>query len=295
MSFADEVCLELCELPIKKPCCRRAFTEGLLLAAEETGKHTVWVRYRREVVATVASDMIHRQYAKAPESTMTGLCGHRFYDLQFTSPAASKLLHQLDAVPNDELIARYLSCEGCTAAFLRGAFLSVGTLNDPTKSFHLEFLLLNGRYEGVLQAFLSQIGYEPRRIVRPKGIGLYYKNSGSVEDLVAKMGSQSKVFSIINNRIAREIRNNENRATNCVTKNIEKSVSAATRQMEAIGALMEHGKLDSLPESLRTSAMVRYRNPDATLDELVTLHEPPISKSGLNHRLCKLIELSEDL
>ena len=109
------------------------------------------------------------------------------------------------------------------------------------------------------------------------------------------MGSQSKVFSIINSRIAREIRNNENRATNCVTKNIEKSISAATRQMEAIGALMERGKLEALPEGLRVSAMVRYRNPDATLDELVAIHEPPISKSGLNHRLAKLIELAEDL
>ncbi|MBE6602350.1 MAG: DNA-binding protein WhiA [Ruminococcaceae bacterium] len=294
MSFADEVCLELCELPIKKPCCRRAFGDGLLLAAEETGKHTVSARYRREVVATVASDMIHRQYAKAPESVMSGLCGHRFYDLQFTSPAAAKLLRQLSQ-PTDELVAHYLSCEGCAAAFLRGAFLSVGTLNDPSKSFHLEFLLPNGRYEVFLRDFLVGIGYEPRRIVRAKGIGLYYKNSGSVEDLIAKMGSQSKVFSIINSRIAREIRNNENRATNCVTKNIEKSISAATRQMEAIGALMERGKLEALPEGLRVSAMVRYRNPDATLDELVAIHEPPISKSGLNHRLAKLIELAEDL
>jgi len=293
MSFADEVCLELCELPVKKPCCRHALTAGLLLGAQELPGKRIAVRYRRETVATLASAMIYAQYAKAPESQMTGLCGHRFYDLEFSSPAAAKLLRQMSQSEGTALL--HLQCEGCTSAFLRGAFLSIGTLNDPNKSFHLEFLLPSGQGEALLSAFLRDEGYPPRRIVRSKGIGLYYKNSGSIEDLVAKMGSQSKVFQIINNRIEREIRNNENRATNCVTKNIEKSVSAANRQMEAIGRLIECGKLDALPEGLRTSALVRYRNPDASLDELVRLHEPPISKSGLNHRLAKLIEAAEEL
>lgn len=295
VSFADEVCLELCDLPIKKPCCRRALTVGLLLGAQVQPKKTIAVRYRREAVATLASAMIHAQYAKAPESAMTGACGHRFYDLEFISPAAAKLLSQLADPTTDPDTLLHLSCEGCSSAFLRGAFLSVGTLNDPQRSFHLEFLLPEGRYERFLATFLETIGYPPGRMTRPKGIGLYYKNSGSVEDLVGKMGSQHKIFDIMNNRIAREIRNNENRATNCVTKNIEKTIAAATRQMEAIGRLIERNRLDALPEGLRATAMVRYQNPDATLDELVALHEPPISKSGLNHRLSKLIEAAEDL
>ena len=293
MSFADEVCEELCDLPIKKPCCRHALTAGLLIGAEERPKKKVAVRYRRETVATLASAMIHAQYAKAPESQMTGACGHRFYDLEFTSPSASKLLWQM--AQSADTTPLHLQCEGCAAAFLRGTFLSVGTLNDPNKSFHLEFLLPDGRCEALMTAFLSELGYPPRRIARAKGIGLYYKNSGSVEDLIAKTGSQSKIFVIINNRIEREIRNNENRATNCVAKNIEKSIAAAARQMEAIGRLIELGKFESLPEGLRTSAMERYRNPDATLDELVALHDPPISKSGLNHRLAKLIDEADEL
>ena len=293
MSFADEVCLELCELPIKKSCCRHALTAGLLLCASEQPKKQIAVRYRRETVATLASAMIYAQYAKAPESQMTGACGHRFYDLEFSSPAAAKLLRQMSDANAPECL--HLQCEGCASAFLRGAFLSVGTLNDPNKSFHLEFLLPNGQCEALLTAFLTAEGYPPRRITRPKGIGLYYKNGGSIEELIAKMGSQNIIFEIINNRIEREIRNNENRATNCVTKNIEKSISAATRQMEAIGRLIECGKLEALPEGLRTSALVRYQNPNASLDELVALHEPPISKSGLNHRLAKLIEEAEAL
>ena len=109
------------------------------------------------------------------------------------------------------------------------------------------------------------------------------------------MGAQHTVFEIMNSRIEREIRNNENRATNCVAKNIEKTISAAQRQIEAINLLMEHNRLDTLPEPLRVTAMVRYHNPDATLDELVYRHDPPISKSGLNHRLKKIQDAADEL
>ena len=113
-------------------------------------------------------------------------------------------------------------------------------------------------------------------------------------DLFTLMGSVHMIFDYYNTRIERDIRNNENRATNCVARNIEKSISAAARQMEAIGILMDCGRLDGLEESLRTTALLRYRNPDATLDELKELHVPPISKSGLNHRLQRLLDVARE-
>ena len=293
MSFADLVREELCELPTKHPCCRHALMAGLLLCAGEDESRQIAVRYRQEVVATFASAMIRQQYGKAPDSSMTGKCGHRYYDLFFTSPACRKLLFRFCEPEADIERILSFSCDGCRSAFLRGAFLACGTVNDPHKSFHLEFSLQNGAVADMLSRFLSGCGYEPRRICRNGAVGIYYKGSALVEDLVALMGAQHVIFEIINSRIERDIRNNENRATNCVAKNIEKSIAAATSQMEAIGALMETGKFERLPEALRTTAMVRYRNPDSTLDELVALHEPPISKSGLNHRLKKLLEEAE--
>ena len=185
------------------------------------------------------------------------------------------------------------SCEGCRSAFLRGAFLNWGTVSDPQKSSHLEFLLPEGAGETALCAVLDSNGYPPKRTVRKDTVGLYYKDATSLGDLLTMMGSHHIIFEFYNTRIERDIRNNENRATNCVARNIEKSIAAAQRQMEAIGILMEHGKLESLPEPLRVTALLRYRNPDATLDELRELHMPPISKSGLNHRLQKLIEAAE--
>lgn len=295
MSFADDVRAELCAIPIKKPCCRRALTAGLLSCVRTCEGKQMTVRYKHEAVASLAMDMIARQYGRQPALTVSGASGHRYYDLTFSSPACYKqYLHMREAGADVEEIVGF-SCDACRGVFLRGAFLAAGTVNDPHKAFHLELLLPDGVDTAALIGFLSASGYPPRSVKRAGGVGLYYKDGGSVEDLIGMTGAQHTVFEIINSRIERDIRNNENRATNCVAKNIEKTISAATRQMEAINALMEAGKLDALPEALRVTALVRYRNPDATLDELVRLHEPPISKSGLNHRLKKLLEEAEEL
>ena len=101
-------------------------------------------------------------------------------------------------------------------------------------------------------------------------------------------------MSMTNTYIERDIRNAENRATNCVASNISKSVDAAMKQIEAINSLIESGKFVSLPEELRYTAQLRVDNPSASLFELSHLHEPPISKSGLNRRLTKLLEEAEE-
>lgn len=186
------------------------------------------------------------------------------------------------------------SCESCRSAFLRGAFLAGATVSDPRKSFHME-LITQKESEAILTAFLESCGYEPRRMERGKGVGLYYKSGTSVEELITLMGAARAAMEIINIRIEREIRNQENRATNCVAKNIEKSVSAASRQMAAIEKLTLSGMLAQLPDGIRHTALLRAENPDATLEELRMLHEPPITKSGLNHRLQKILDAADKI
>ena len=294
MSFADSVREELALLIPKKPCCRKALAMGLLFHTAFDEKKQITVRYTNPISASLTAQLIASLYSKAPKMCLSGACGHRYWDLCFSAPSLYKLHKQLMAGERDLDAVLSLSCESCRSAFLRGLFLATGSVNDPHKAFHLE-ILVREEYAELLSVFLSDCGYPPRTIRRPKGIGLYYKDSASVEELLTLMGAQHIVFEVINSRIEREIRNNENRATNCVAKNIEKTISAATRQMEAINKLMEHGKLENLPEGVRATAMIRYRNPDATLEELRLLHEPPISKSGLNHRLQKILEEADDI
>ena len=296
MSFADQVREELVQLMPKKPCCRKSFACGLLINACFDEKKNATVRQKYAESAEVCAEVIRDRYGKASEVRSFGVSGHRFWDLTFFAPSFFK---QQMKIASGEFSAWSdlldPACDGCRSTFLRGLFLSCGTVNDPHKNFHLELILGSEAVTDFVSKALEAFGYAPRRIKRAHGIGLYYKDGASVEDLLTLMGAQVTVFEVINSRIEREIRNNENRATNCVAKNIEKTISASAKQMDAINLLMERGKLERLPEHVRTTAMLRYRNPDATLDELAFLHDPPISKSGLNHRLQRILQEAEDL
>ncbi len=292
MSFSEELKEELAQIRIKKKCCRRAMLSGLLCQAQADDQNGITVRYRSEAVAELVCSLVHAQFGKTAVCSYFGSCGRVYWDVSFSSSAAVALIQSRSFEGEGEKDA---PCESCAASFLRGLFLAVGTVNDPHKGFHLEFLLPDEDNAHRVTGFFTDIGYTPRKITRPKGIGIYFKDSGAIEDLIALMGAHNMIFEIINSRIEREIRNNENRATNCVAKNIEKTISAATKQMEAIDALYESGKMARLPEPLQQTAALRYQHPDATLDELVALHSPLISKSGLNHRLQRLLAEAEDL
>ncbi len=285
-SYADSVREELLEIAVKRPCCRKSLAGGLLLAEAADVERSTIV-FRHEAVAEFAAREFRRQFGKPPVVEKQTAYGHTKWELLLPAVGVSKLQKE-QAEPISD-------CEGCRSAFLRGAFLCCGTMNDPEKSTHLEFLLQNGQCADRLRRFLQSLGYEPRTVLRKNGIGLYFKDAASVEDLVALMGAGKMSMGIMNLRIEREIRNQENRATNCVAKNIEKSVSASAKQMDAIEKLTVTGMLAQLPDSIRLTARLRAENPDASLEELRNLHVPPITKSGLNHRLQKILNEADKL
>ena len=293
-SFAKEIRVELTKIPVKHNCCRRALAEGLLTGAEyDDAARCVRVRYAQEETAALAAETFLHQYGKEPEAESVGKCGHRFHTLSLTAPTSKRLIRAMDEASSiDEILTT--SCEGCSGAYLRGLFLACGTVNDPHKSFHMEYKVLPRRAD-LVSTFFESVGYQPRRVTRDGYVGLYFKDGPTVEDLLTIMGAAQGYFEVVNTRIERDIRNNENRATNCVARNIEKTIAAATKQMEAINRLVETGKLASLPIVLQETARIRYANPDASLDELVTLHSPMISKSGLNHRLQKIVDAADEL
>jgi DNA-binding protein WhiA len=125
---------------------------------------------------------------------------------------------------------------------------------------------------------------------RKDAVGLFYRNESAIEDMLTACGASKALFTFFDVAVEKNLRNTENRATNCVAKNISKSVTAAAMQISAIEALISNGMFDELPEELKKTAMLRLDNPDVSLTELMTLHVPAISKSGLNHRLARLIE-----
>lgn len=195
------------------------------------------------------------------------------------------------AVLNRELF----KCPTCQSNFLKGLFLACGTLNDPKRSYHLELAVSNDvRCFELLDFLNNEIGISAKRTVR-RGVGaIYIKESSVIEDFMTFIGAPQVTLSIMNVKILRDIRNNENRRTNCDAANIYKSTGAAALQLRAIQLLTENGKMDSLPTSLQETARLREENPELTLEELASRHEPPITKSGLSHRMKKLIDLSKE-
>ncbi|CDC60688.1 putative uncharacterized protein [Clostridium sp. CAG:448] len=144
-----------------------------------------------------------------------------------------------------------------------------------------------------MSALLSNAGFEPGIVTRKNGCGLYYKSGTAVEDVLTYIGCQNALFEMMNCQIMRDLRNDVNRSTNCVATNIKRTVSAAQRQAQAIAELEQAGILEELPDELRDSAYLRMEYPEMPLSELAMMHVPPITKSGLNHRLLRLLRIAE--
>ena len=293
MSFTKDVCTELLTVQNKKTCCRKAFLLGLVLSARNDGDTLVSYFYHRET-ATLAKELLDRVFRAEPTLSEIVRAGRKTTALSFRSATVSDFLHKVDVKENraDELVG--FRCPACESAFLRGAFLATGTVSDPHKEYHLEFsLLTEGRAELLYHCLSSFVGV-PGRVRRGGRFGLYYKGNATISDLLYLLGGSAMGFEVANACIERDIRNHEHRVTNCEASNISRSVGASHKQILAIEQLQKTRKIDTLSEELRQTAALRLENPSASLSELALLHTPPITKSGLNRRLTKLLEAAEE-
>lgn len=183
----------------------------------------------------------------------------------------------------------------CKRAYIRGAFLASGSMSDPEKTYHLEFVDHDASHCRKLQALLAEFDIDARIVLRKKYHVLYLKEGRSIVDLLNVMEAHVALMELENLRILKEMRNNVNRIVNCETANLNKTVSAAVRQIHDIEYIQETVGLDTLPEQLEAIAAARLENQDASLKELGQMLYPPIGKSGVNHRLRKLCEIADSI
>ena len=183
----------------------------------------------------------------------------------------------------------------CKRAYLRGCYMAVGSMSDPYKSYHLELVCgLQAQAEQLLK-ILHDFSLDAKMIVRKKYHVVYMKEGENIADFLNITEAHKALMEFENTRIYKGMRNMVNRKVNCEAANITKTVNAATRQVEDIRLIREKMGLEGLPEPLRQMAYVRLENPQATLGELGKLLDPPVGKSGVNHRLRKLGELAKEL
>jgi len=240
--------------------------------------------------------ILKAQFSLDTEIKETSRAGRRFFAISAKSKAISNFIDEIDAESNSKAMSQIVGfrCPECSGAFLRGVFISSGTVSDPNKGYHLEFSVKQPSRAKLLFDFLESEELAPKVINRGGKQGLYYKSSSAILEVIYYMGGVKSSFEIPNAGLVRDLRNAENRATNCVTTNISRSVDASRKQIEAIERLRDSGMLVKLSEDLRYTAELRLSNPSSPLSELALMHEPPISKSGLNRRITKLIELSKE-
>lgn len=180
-------------------------------------------------------------------------------------------------------------------AFLRDAFLRTGSMSDPAKAYHLEYVCDTQQEAEAVRTLLSEFDIRAGMFARTGKHVVYLKSGDAIASLLRVLGAHVSLMEMENNLIYKDMRNNVNRRVNCDTANIAKTVHASARQTEAILYLESIGELDRLEESLREAARLRLNNPDASIGALADMMEPPLTKSGMNHRLQKILETEQSL
>ncbi|MBO5278827.1 MAG: DNA-binding protein WhiA [Lachnospiraceae bacterium] len=183
----------------------------------------------------------------------------------------------------------------CKRAFIRGAFLATGSISDPEKSYHFEIVCATMPKAEQLRDIIAAFDIEAKIIQRKKYYVVYIKEGSQIVDILNVMEAHVALMNLENVRILKEMRNSVNRKVNCETANINKTVSAAVKQLEDIMYIRDTVGLGTLPEGLEEIALKRLEQPEATLKELGIMLNPPVGKSGVNHRLRKLSLIAENL
>ena len=299
MSFSSNVKAELCKDSLSKKSCAVAEGYGVLLYCNTFSSTEIRIITESRDFAARLPRLFKKAFGitfdQEPAAQDRG-------KLQFAISSEDKIAKifetlQMDLKASLTLHVNFgmLEEEAECMAYLRGAFLAGGSVTDPAKRYHLEMTTSHYKVSRETCALLIECGFSPKELSRGGNNILYFKQSDYIEDFLTAIGAQVSAMGVMEAKVEKDLRNGVNRRVNCETANLTKVVDASMGQMAAIRALEEAGELDKLPGKLRETALLRRENPEATLQELAAMLDPPITKSAINHRMRKLLELARAL
>ena len=299
MSFSSNVKAELCKDSLSKKSCAVAEGYGVLLYCNTFSSTEIRIITESRDFAARLPRLFKKAFGitfdQEPAAQDRG-------KLQFAISSKDKIAKifetlQMDLKASLTLHVNFgmLEEEAECMAYLRGAFLAGGSVTDPAKRYHLEMTTSHYKVSRETCALLIECGFSPKELSRGGNNILYFKQSDYIEDFLTAIGAQVSAMGVMEAKVEKDLRNGVNRRVNCETANLTKVVDASMGQMAAIRALEEAGELDKLPGKLRETALLRRENPEATLQELAAMLNPPITKSAINHRMRKLLELARAL
>jgi len=296
LSFSADVKKELCRQALNRCCCAQAEAYGVLLYC-----HTFHSREVRIITESpYFKERLPQLFQKAYGLTFDEVPPHGPGKGAFLIRDREKLRaifevygHEMDCAPSIHVNFAAVEEECCRLSLFRGAFLAGGSVTDPRKSYHLELATAHYHVGREMPVLLREAGFEAKEVQRKSNYVAYFKHSNHIEDFLTAIGAPVSAMEVMNSKVERNIRGSVNRRVNCDSANLDKTVAAAQRQCDAIRRLEAAGQLSGLSEELRETARLRLESPELTLTQLAERFQPPIGKSALNHRLRKLVELSE--
>ena len=309
MSFSSEVKEELSEQIASGRHCRLAETAAILslcgkIVITENDRYCVKIQTENLAVARKYFTLLRKTFNIRAEVSVRKSREVRFYSVIVSKdPEARRLLGETCLLDEDGNVSecmspmhhRLLRQNCCRRAFIRGAFLAVGSVSDPKKSYHFEIVCTAPEKARQLQELLASYDVDAKVVLRKRHYVVYIKEGSQIVELLGLMGAHISLMQLENVRIVKEMRNSVNRKVNCETANLNKTVSAAVRQAEDIRYIQEKIGLDKLPMDLEETARLRLEHTEASLKELGDMLSPKGGKSGVNHRLRKLSQIADDL
>ena len=312
MSFSKNVKEELAKQISSARHCQIAEIAAIIslcgsISINEDNQYFVKINTENLTVARKYFMLVKETFNASPEILLRrnlNLKKARVYTVVVRDPKVSlKILEAAKLLDEDGEIREILSLTDnliirnacCRRAFIRGAFLASGSMSDPAKTYHFEIVTTTMEKAEQIQSIICFFGIDAKIVVRKKYFVVYVKEGSQIVDLLNIMEAHVSLMELENVRILKEMRNSINRQVNCETANINKTVTAATKQIEDIQYIKDTMGLSKLSEGLEEIARLRLDYPDASLKELGELLSPPIGKSGVNHRLRKLGEIADSL
>lgn len=301
MTFSQEVKNELCRAAIPCNQCKKAMLYGILMCCRGVRTDIITLVIENRALVDLFTGLLEELTGVtcrviSPDLNSTGL--HPSYTIQIEKEEDidKVIAYFFVDIPKRHYIPSFLTENHCCAvAFFRGVFLICGSIVNPAKEYHFELNISSERTASGLIELLEKEGFPFKRVIRGNSYVLYLKESNYIEDVLTYMGAVQSTFVLINMKIEKEMRNKANRVTNCETANIDKTVNASVLQLEKIKYIKEDDSFDTLPAELQEVALLRLMNPDASLRELCQLSGNTITRSGMNHRLKKLIDIADRL
>lgn len=299
MSFSSGVKNEILSMEIENECCLHAFAYGVLLFSRAFSYYDMYLMTEHSGVAEKYAELM-KTVCRVKPNLIKSDAGK--YKVEVSSKEDRLKVLKTFGYDKKNGASRInwsnFTDECCKISFLKGAFLTCGTVNDPNKNYHLEFVVPYLNLSRDLNLFINDypdLNVVPKSIVRNSNYVIYFKDSESIEDLLTVMGASNSSLEIMGVKMYKDLRNNVNRKVNFENANLDKTLGASTKHIDAIIHIKNTVGLSFLSDDLKELAEIRLDNPDLSLRELGNSLTNPISRSGVNHRLQRICEIAKEL